>query len=634
MAEIPKKQFKSQSVNSLFRQQATSKSLESTSNLRRTSRSPTPGPASKVKLVSRRKGSAIKRTSPTPPATTAPSSTNPSTPSTTTSSVEVLSTGANSLKDDQDTEVVPPVIETKDTTIKDGIEEPTTESTTTSTLTDLKFQDPKVLPSPNQPTQQNSTLGNEEWNHIQSQITTETTSSLPQSTTSTSRSQSELMSTLSPTANRTWSSPNSKISSFRRNVASPMIQSFSQSPLTNPVESPFPDVAVNRTPMGFLGDRLPTRMSESRSNTLNTAQMLDEDSQWAASQTIWNTEDRDLSTKSDSAVNSSWAHLDLENLNLNESFNMQSSRTSITQLDTQQGQAQPQSQSQSRSGSRTSRFFPSPIVEQNPSFDHFPRQPSVVERSSAPFRMAPPQFNLFQQMQQQTAQQPLHHHHHHPQQIPIEHFAAPPGIHDEYAFQGRQLFHEQQYQPQPQYPPSSPQAPFHDTPVMNDQYLPVTFEPSSQPLDRDVFPDSFRTDVPMIPVSLPPTFTLSDQTHQPYSRRSTSYEQVSHPEGFASTFYKRGNNNFMFIRELQPKLVTSKHRDTVEVRVSFPSITAADENDTDEAQIKMRCHIVNVDIKELEGRIAGVKIAKGGSSGNGRSRGFGRGGNRGRRNAN
>lgn len=134
----------------------------------------------------------------------------------------------------------------------------------------------------------------------------------------------------------------------------------------------------------------------------------------------------------------------------------------------------------------------------------------------------------------------------------------------------------------------------------------------TQHTEYELFPEHFHTGGP-VPIQLYNSHDYygMDSTADVYQpqRRSNYIEPQVYPEGFASTFYKRGANNFMFIRELQPKLVTSKHRDTVEVRVSFP--TAVKDTDEDlNALIKMRCHIVNVDVRELEGRIGGIKVSK------------------------
>jgi hypothetical protein len=208
------------------------------------------------------------------------------------------------------------------------------------------------------------------------------------------------------------------------------------------------------------------------------------------------------------------------------------------------------------------------MVEQNPSFDHYPKQvSSSLENSFRLPRVAPsiPQSDTIQ-----THTQILDF------DTPVE-VILPSGLEPE------------------------------------EEAVPVEFANSSQRTEQELFPDHFQigTDVP---ISLYNSHDIYGTNALNYTQQrwSTSFEQQSYPEGFASTFYKRGANNFMFIRELQPKLVTSKHKDTVEVRVSFP--TPSKEDDDSDALIKMRCHIVNVDVRDLEGRIGGIKVTKNGGS--------------------
>ncbi|KAF6008643.1 hypothetical protein HII13_003776 [Brettanomyces bruxellensis] len=106
-----------------------------------------------------------------------------------------------------------------------------------------------------------------------------------------------------------------------------------------------------------------------------------------------------------------------------------------------------------------------------------------------------------------------------------------------------------------------------------------------------------------------------------YSKQDLS----SYPEGFSSTFHKRGLNNFMFVRELQSKMIISKVRlsntitiDSAEFRVSLPieelglsldsdSHAADDENryleDGRNSYRRIRrSYVVSIDVRDLENR--------------------------------
>lgn len=102
-----------------------------------------------------------------------------------------------------------------------------------------------------------------------------------------------------------------------------------------------------------------------------------------------------------------------------------------------------------------------------------------------------------------------------------------------------------------------------------------------------------------------------------YSKQDVSV----YPEGFASTFHKRGLNNFMFVRELQSKMIINKVRlnnnttaESAEFRVSLPveeldldpySGEGQSYNsryaDSDYRRFK-RSYVVNIDVRELENR--------------------------------
>lgn len=112
-----------------------------------------------------------------------------------------------------------------------------------------------------------------------------------------------------------------------------------------------------------------------------------------------------------------------------------------------------------------------------------------------------------------------------------------------------------------------------------------------------------------------------------YSKQDLS----SYPEGFSSTFHKRGLNNFMFVRELQSKMIINKVRlsntmtiDSAEFRVSLPieelglnlegDLYGADDENKDNSQIKYsedgrnsyrrvrRSYVVSIDVRDLENR--------------------------------
>ncbi|KAG7832912.1 hypothetical protein KL919_004508 [Ogataea angusta] len=107
-------------------------------------------------------------------------------------------------------------------------------------------------------------------------------------------------------------------------------------------------------------------------------------------------------------------------------------------------------------------------------------------------------------------------------------------------------------------------------------------------------------------------------------------EISTYPEGFSSTFHRRGVNNFMFVRELQSKMITSKGRgtrnfqETAEFRVSLPieeldlkmGESDAERYDDDYRRPK-RSYVVNIDLRELENKPApkeGRKYSRSGRS--------------------
>lgn len=103
----------------------------------------------------------------------------------------------------------------------------------------------------------------------------------------------------------------------------------------------------------------------------------------------------------------------------------------------------------------------------------------------------------------------------------------------------------------------------------------------------------------------------------------------SFPEGFSSTFYKRVDNNFMFVREIQSKSTVLKFRSNsiLELRLSIPSLPlfeVPDESrkedrksftiDTNNKAIpkkkKYKSFVVKMNLHDLEGKISGLKVSK------------------------
>ncbi|KAH3663350.1 hypothetical protein OGAPHI_005340 [Ogataea philodendri] len=98
---------------------------------------------------------------------------------------------------------------------------------------------------------------------------------------------------------------------------------------------------------------------------------------------------------------------------------------------------------------------------------------------------------------------------------------------------------------------------------------------------------------------------------------SAKRQEIStYPEGFSSTFHRRGVNNFMFVRELQSKMITNKSRgssnfqESAEFRLSLPieelDLRPADDQDRydDEYKKPKRSYVVNIDVRELENKPA------------------------------
>lgn len=82
-----------------------------------------------------------------------------------------------------------------------------------------------------------------------------------------------------------------------------------------------------------------------------------------------------------------------------------------------------------------------------------------------------------------------------------------------------------------------------------------------------------------------------------------------YPEGFSSTFHRRGVNNFMFVRELQSKMIVNRTRvsgggivEMGEFRISMPIEEMGFTNDKLSSEKLKRSFLVNIDLKELDGK--------------------------------
>ncbi|CDK25771.1 unnamed protein product [Kuraishia capsulata CBS 1993] len=105
-------------------------------------------------------------------------------------------------------------------------------------------------------------------------------------------------------------------------------------------------------------------------------------------------------------------------------------------------------------------------------------------------------------------------------------------------------------------------------------------------------------------------FITGDFPHPPTQKklRDTINDVSSYPEGFSSTFHRRGINNFMFVRELQSKMIITKTRlaEFAEFRISLPSsLTAEDTSSDNSDDFKTRhkkSYVVSIDLRELENK--------------------------------
>ncbi|GMM28893.1 hypothetical protein DAMA08_016090 [Martiniozyma asiatica (nom. inval.)] len=90
---------------------------------------------------------------------------------------------------------------------------------------------------------------------------------------------------------------------------------------------------------------------------------------------------------------------------------------------------------------------------------------------------------------------------------------------------------------------------------------------------------------------------------------SSKLDVCWYPEGFSSTFHRRGVNNFMFVRELQSKMIVNRQRvpggplvELGEFRISVPVEEMGMEDACEEGERLKRSFVVNIDLKELDGK--------------------------------
>lgn len=102
------------------------------------------------------------------------------------------------------------------------------------------------------------------------------------------------------------------------------------------------------------------------------------------------------------------------------------------------------------------------------------------------------------------------------------------------------------------------------------------------------------------------TFSLSNQLI-----KNNKLDVSWYPEGFSSTFHRRGINNFMFVRELQSKMIINKTRisngsliELGEFRISLPidEMTTSSSSLANEAQSSKKSYLVNIDLRDLDGK--------------------------------
>lgn len=117
--------------------------------------------------------------------------------------------------------------------------------------------------------------------------------------------------------------------------------------------------------------------------------------------------------------------------------------------------------------------------------------------------------------------------------------------------------------------------------------------------------------------------TDEEELHPKISLDSIVNYDASYPEGFSSTFYKRADNNFMFVREIQAKstIIKFKSSSIIEFRLSLPSIplfTTENNKETTKSEKpeglgkkkKYKSYAVQINLNELEGKIGGLRVSK------------------------
>ncbi|CAM9019318.1 unnamed protein product [Wickerhamomyces anomalus] len=442
-----KKQFKSQSVNNLFRQQVTNSSSSDGNNHEHPLliKKKSTGSATKLKLVSK-KSNTVNRTKLEKKKAVSKETSPPVWSK--SQSPEVKETNQDN---EMNKENEPEVEQKEEKPVEQTIKSQTPETTVVQEPVD------------------NFNWADEDedniWLDLQNQIHNETKP---------------------PTRNEQtlWSSPSSKISSFRKSTT-PTISSLNQSPLVSSSNDIFNE------PNDLFTLQSTQVSNDSRYNSHPPTPNYVDENLWNQNYNLWNSDDRQLSTKSDSTL--LWSPFNNKRKDLDDPLKSLG-------LDSQARQT-------------TSRFFPSPQIEQENAFGVQTKNiPTLAKRT-----------------------------------------------------------------------------------------------PEKKP-KQELFPEHFNVNNnTAIPVSFPGSYTTQQEVHQQQPRPQP--QEQYYPEGFASTFYKRGINNFMFVRELQPKLITSKSKDTVEVRISLPSINTNIQSEED-IFFKMRCYIINVGLRELNGKNSGYKLSQ------------------------
>lgn len=126
--------------------------------------------------------------------------------------------------------------------------------------------------------------------------------------------------------------------------------------------------------------------------------------------------------------------------------------------------------------------------------------------------------------------------------------------------------------------------------------------------------------VSLVGYNLKTTKSLSENSNKRSKPKTANLKHLTndesfYPEGFASTFYKRADNNFMFVREIQAKSTIIKFRSLsiIEFKLSLPSIPLFDKQlvaSPDSKKKKYKLHSVQINLNELEGKIGGLRVSK------------------------